>query len=441
MKSSLKDNFCSSPWFHLKITPAGDYISCRWDSSLTTSQHNISNTTLTEYMNSKVMCDLRQDLLNGGDPQICKSCRYEDHHDKVSGRQRQLLKSAINLKEFDKTFCASPHWEYFNYSYNNQGLTKTTPVDLQIDLGNTCNSACIMCIPSYSSRLATDYTFLNKIDQVLFPKYNVAKNWADNEELVEKFVKEISDISNIRYIHFLGGETLYLKSFYTICNKLIANGIAKNVSIGTTTNCTVYTPELENIIKEFKHVHLGLSVETFDTLNDYIRWPSQISSIVSNIEKFIELRKLTGLHLSLRITPTIFSIYHLDTIFEFMIKHSIIAESCNILQEPTCLRIELLPKELINRSIDKVNNIIEKYHLINNDQTIINRRRDDLVDPVIANVIFEYKHLLESMSPPSNIEQERFNLVKFIKAFESIRNNTILDHLPEYEKFLRSYGY
>lgn len=437
----LKDTFCSSPWFHIRINPAGDYVPCRWDFSITTTSQNITNTSLAEYINSDVMRSLRLDLLTGKDPSTCQSCRNEDLYGKVSGRQRQLLKSAIRLESFEKTLCASPHWNNFEYSLNNQGYTNNLPVDLQIDLGNTCNSSCVMCYPIYSSRLITDYKKLHKIEPDLFYDPTPISNWSDNPLLVDKFVTELSDIPDIKYIHFLGGETLYLKSFYTICNKLIERGLAQNISIGTTTNCTIYTPELEYIIKNFKHVHLGLSVEAINPINDYIRYPSQIHSIVDNIEKFIAMREHTDLHLSLRITPSIFTIFHIDTLFDFMIKNNIIAESCNLLQDPSCLRIELLPKDLVDLILHKIDDIIKKYDLSKPSQSLINRRNDNIKNAVIADVIFEYKYLLENMQKPKDAEQERYNLIKFIKAFESLRNNNILDYLPEYEKFLRSYGY
>jgi MoaA/NifB/PqqE/SkfB family radical SAM enzyme len=441
MQSSLKDNFCSSPWFHVRINPEGNYVPCRWDFSLVMSQHNVRNTSLFEYVNSDIMRNLRLNLLNGQSPSTCKSCKYDEQNGRVNGRRRQLLKSAITIDNFGKTFCASPHWDWFDHSYNNQGHTDKLPVDLQIDLGNICNSACVMCYPISSSRLITDYKKLHKIEPLLFSNPTAITNWTDDPVLVDKFVDELAEIPNIKYIHFLGGETLYLKSFYTICNKLIERDIAKNVSIGTTTNCTVYTPELENIIKNFKHVHLGLSVEAIHTVNDYVRWPSKIDSVVEVIEKFIELRKQSDLHLALRITPSIFTINHIDTIFEFMIEHSIIAESCNLLQDPTCLRIELLPDELVNLTIAKIDRIITTHKLDKPSESLINRRNDDIRDSVIADVIFEYKYLLENMQVPINVEQERYDTVKFIKAFEQIRGNNILDHLPEYEKFLRSYGY
>ena len=436
----LKNTFCSSPWFHIRINSAGDYIPCRWYHTFD-SKNNISNMTLKEYVNSSTMRDMRNSMLTGQVPELCKFCHYDESYGKVSGRQRQLLKSAISIDNFEKSICASPHYSLFEHSLNNNGHTDYLPTDLQIDLGTTCNGACIMCSPKYSSKLAADYVKLNQINPGLFAEFPSVKNWADDPALIERFVNDISEIKNLKYIHFIGGETLYLKSFYTICNKLIDLDLAKNISIGTTTNCSIYSNELEHIIKNFKHVHLGLSVESIHSINDYVRWPAEIDAVVSNLEKFIALREQTGIHLSLRITPNVFTVFHLDTIFEFMIKHQITAESCDILREPTCLKIELLPKELAKIILTKINTIISKYQLMKSDQVIINRRSDSLVSPVISDVIFEYQRLLETYQAPINVEEERHNLVKFVKAFESLRNNTILSYLPEYEEFLRRYGY
>jgi len=414
---------------------------CRWDFSMTTSPHNIRNTSILEYMNSDIMRKLRLDLLEGQVTATCVSCKNEDQYNKVSGRQRQLLKSAINIQEFDKTFCASPHWAQFEHSYNNQGHTDSMPVDLQIDLGNTCNSSCIMCMPMYSSRLAVDYVKLQKIEPALFNLPALTGNWTDDPTLVDKFINELAEIPNIRYIHFLGGETLYLKSFYDICNRLIDMGLAKDISIGTTTNCTVYTPELEQVLKAFKHAHLGLSIESLHSINDYVRWPSNIATVKKNIEKFVNLRNTMDLQLSLRITPSNLSVFYIDTLFEFMIENSIIAESCNLLTSPSCLRIELLPKDILNTILSRLNEIIKKYNISDSSDSLVNRRNENIREQVIDKVIIEYRDTLQNLQIPDNVEQERHNLVRFLKAFESLRNNSILDYLPEYEEFLRSYGY
>jgi hypothetical protein len=439
----LKDNFCSSPWFHIRLNPSGNYRPCRWISFQKDSdnEYHMSNTSIMDYMNSTMMKDVRTQMLAGEKLSMCEWCHYDDSVNKVSGRKIQLLKSAVNTNNFDKTFCSSPHYKLFNYSHEHRGETNCHPVDLQIDLGNTCNGACIMCTPTYSSKLANDYVELNKLEPKLFDIFPYRKNWTDDPALVDKFVSELAELPNIKYIHFLGGETLYLKSFYTICNRLIDLGIAKEISIGTTTNCSVYNKELEHIIKNFKHVHLGLSVEKFHSLNDYIRWPSNINQVTNHIQKFIELRKENSMHLSLRITPNIFSIFYLDTIFEFMLQNRITAESCTVLREPPCLRAELLPPELIKICADKLNQLIVKYNLSPNAATVINRRHNDFTEDVITDTIFEFKYLFENMQPPVDVDEQRQDLVKFIQAFEQVHNNNILDYLPEYEEFLRSYGY
>lgn len=433
----MKDTFCSSPWFHIRINPNGNYLPCRWGFNDTPTGHTVENTTLTEYMNSSVMRSLRMSMLNGEKSDMCQSCYAEDKVNKVSGRQRQLLKSAIRIENFDNTLCASPHFERFKHSLDNAGHTESMPVDLQIDLGNTCNSACLMCTPTYSSKLFSEHVKLHKIEPVLFKAPLRQSNWADNPDLLEKFVNELAEIPNIRYIHFLGGETLYLKSFYNVCNMLVEKGLAKNIVMGTTTNCTVYTPELEHIIKQFKEVHLGLSVEAFHPVNDYIRYPSKIEEVTKNIYKFLSLRKDTGLYVSLRITPSALSILHLDTIFEFMLKNDIVAESCNILDDPACLGIGVLPDYILDLAKQKIENFVFIHKLTASAMPIINRRRTDLNRQIISQLAEEYVRVLSLVL--DNKKQNDF--VKYITAFEQLHNNKILDYLPEYEEFLRSNGY
>jgi len=437
----LEKNFCSSPWFHIRISPEGDYKPCRWGEKGVTIEHSVADTSLTEYLQSDSLNILRTNMLNGETPVICSECQYEQKQGKVSGRQRQLLKSGIVESNFNKTFCSSPHWNQFEYSFLNQGKTQNHPVDLQIDLGNTCNSACIMCPPRYSSRVIKDHQRLHKIEPILFKDPGTMTNWTDDQKLVDKFVNEVGELPSLKYIHLLGGETLYMKSFYNICNQLIDKGIAQNTILGTTTNCTVYDERIEHIIQNFKAVHLGLSIEAVTPLNDYVRWPSKINNVISNIKKFLALREKTDLFISLRITPNLFSVYHLDQLFEFMIENKIIAESCNLLYDPSCLRMELLPKEIKQQIVNKLNNIVSKYNLKRSNDKIINRRVVEITDSVISDIVFEYIDFLTNHTEPDNIVEERQNLIKFIQAYESIHNNNILDYLPEYEEFLRSQGY
>lgn len=431
--------FCSSPWFHVRLTYDGSFESCRWAKSPQRT-NKFPNTTLLEYYNSNQLKAIRQDLLQGRSLEMCSNCHYEESFNKINGRLRQLNKSAIDVDNFDLTLRSSPHYENFLYSYENQGSANLSPVDLQIELGNICNSACIMCTPEASSKLASDYVKLNEKNPTLFSRPSQYTAWNRDPKNLQQFIDELVNIPNLRYIHFLGGETLYEESFYTICEHLIEKNIAKNIIIGTTTNGTIYNTRIEKFIQNFKQFHLGISIESVSELNDYIRWPSQIQNVLENVDSFLQLRKSNpGLYISLRITPNIFTISQIDQLFLYMIENQVIAESCNILSEPECLRMELLPDDIRAVVKEKLSNLIEKYNLYK--ENVINVRRSDQISQVTANTVVDYYKFICDYEQPHNIEKLRYDLVSFIKTFESIRSNSILHYVPIYEKFLRHYGY
>lgn len=432
-------SFCSSPWFHFRLTYDGGYESCRWANS-PEKIHNVKNHSLLQYYNSEQMRTLREQLLAGETPTHCNTCYYEESFGKLNGRLRQLNKSAVNINNFDLSLRSSPHYQNFVHSLNHNGESDLSPVDLQIDLGNTCNSACIMCGPEASSKLESEYHRLATINPILFQKPKVYKSWTKDADLLDRVVQELCTLSNLRYIHFLGGETLYDESFYQICEKLIERDVSKQIIVGTTTNGTIYDQRIQYFIENFNQFHLGISIESVTSLNDYIRWPGKIDNILSNINKFLDLRNhYENLYVSLRITPNIFSIYDIDKLFEYLIQNQVIAESCNILREPACLQIELLPDDVRLEIKEKLHQLIEKYDL--SERKIVNVRRKDQIPEVIADVILDYYRFICEYKLPENAEKLRYQLVDYINTFERSRQNCILNHMPRYEKFLRNYGY
>lgn len=437
----LKDSFCPSPWLHLRLQHDGVFKECRWFKISHTNNRtlNIANTSIMQFYNSDYMKSIRTELLTGGKPSGCTNCYYSDNFEKLSGRRRQFLKSGINEKHFELSIRSSPHYEEFLYSMQNQGHSRMVPVDLQIDLGNTCNGACIMCNPMSSSRLAADFVKLHKINPDVFYAPPMKESWIHDPALVKKFTEELTAIPGIKYIHFLGGETLFIDAFYTLCEGLISAGLAKDIIVGTTTNGSIYDKRIEKIISEFKEFHLGLSIESVTPLNDYVRYPAEISHILENFNKFFKLRQHTGLYVSLRITPNVFTIYELDLLFDYMLKNNIAAESCDILADPDCLLIELIPDDIRQEILSKLDLIIDKHSL--NRKDITNHRRNDLIKDSIADVVIEYRNFILNFTRPDNTEQLRYKLVEFLKSFESLRGNSITDYAPRYKDFLRSYGY
>lgn len=430
----LKDTFCSSPWFHIRLTYDGSYDVCRWSKNGVTDL-NIRTTSLMEFYNSEPMRTMRTQLLTGKQPQSCVPCYYQDSFNKLSGRVRQLNKSAITMTEFPLSFRSSPHLPVFEYSNDMQGASSHFPTDLQIDLGNTCNSACIMCDPTASSRLVADYKKLTKLDSKLFAEPVPYRSWTEDQQVVDRFVQELQTFPYLRYIHFLGGETLYNQAFYDICEHLDG----QDLIVGTTTNGTIYDERIEQLIPKFQEFHLGISIESVTDLNDYVRYPGPTKQILENIKKFVALRERhPGLKLELRITPNLFTISELDQVFEFMIEHNIIAESCNILHQPRCLRMELMPNDIRQETINRLQSIVDR---LGSYEPQVNTRRSDLSHQIIAQLANEYLEFVKTYTPPADADESLQELVGFLKSFESIRNNSILNYAPRYTDFLRRIGY
>lgn len=432
---SLEKHFCSSPWFHMRVESDGTFRYCRWadrsDYYLQHAAHNIDKISILEYFQRNLSI-IRRKLLYGEEIKSCSSCKKMEDHGKVSGRQKQLLKTGIRLEEFNETFQSSTFLEEFKKSSKNNGDTELLPQDWQIDLGNFCNSACIFCSPVSSSRIATEYKKLGLISTL--PK----KNWADNPVLLENFVRLLTNSKKLSYLHFLGGETLITPAFKKILKRLIEVGINKTTSIGFTTNLTVWDQEVIDLLLQYREINLGMSIECLHPINDYLRWPSKISNVKNILEKWLRISAKKKWSIQFRSTPTVFSVKHLKELYEYAFKRNIGIESCNFLDDPSFMKISLLPKELRKKLSQEMLSWIQSQKEYNDQEKIINTRSKNTIKKYILQDATSYVNYLENEPEEIHLWPK---LVEHIKKLESSRGNSILDYAPEYEKLLRSAGY
>lgn len=426
---SFEKNFCASPWFHMRIDNYGNFRPCRWRRGTQFDIGNIRDVEITEYF-QKTMSPIRKELLGGSSPDVCSDCVHMEQHGKVSGRQRQLLKTGIDSQRFDSTFRTSTFFESFNHSHTHDGDTDLIPIDWQIDLGNYCNSGCIFCSPEWSSKLATEWKQIGFIDSL------PGRAWTDDPSLVEKFCQALSSTPQLSYLHFIGGETLIIPGFKTILKYLIDHGHHRT-AIGFTTNLTVWPTDVIDLLCQFENVHVGLSIECFTDLNDYLRWPSQIDSVKNTLDRWINLSRQKQWLIQIRPTPNCFSIFHLDTVYEFAWKNEVGVETCNFLEQPEFMRINALDPALLEQSKEKLENFLSRRRNLESKKIINTRNPTTLRDQVCQDA----ESYVNYIKGETHCERYGKSLVEFLKRIENKRNNRILDKLPEYEKFLRSHGY
>ena len=421
---TLKDSFCPSPWFHMRINNSGHYEYCRWaDKTHRNTGPNISDTTPAEFFNQSLI-PIRQQFLNGEQPTGCAECYQMEAHNKISGRQKQLLKIGVQLPNFEKTLASSTWMPVF------ANHTPQMPQDWQIDLGNYCNSACVFCDPSLSSRLATEWKHLGLIDKI------PPANWCDDPVYLQSFIDTLIKSPHIQYLHFIGGETLITPAFKKILQALIDVGLNKTATIGFTTNLISWDDHTISLLTQFVGVNLGVSIEAFDPVNEYARWPAKQQQVNSILSQWTALSQQQNWLMQIRTTPTLLTIHKLLTVYDYAWQHGIPVESCNFLAEPACLRPAVLPQKYRQPIIDQMQDWIDQRP--SSGEIVVNTRHPDLVYTQIVQDLQSYVNYLKTEADQSD---QLPVLVQFLKRIEHNRKNSILDHVPEYEELFRSAGY
>ena len=423
---SLKSNFCSSPWLHMRINNAGHYEYCRWatkDQRYVTD--NIRDVSPSEFFQQR-MIPVRQQLLNGELPTGCVECAQMEQHNKVSGRQRQLLKVGVRLEQFEKTLASSPWVDEFAKG----GITTQLPQDWQIDLGNYCNGACVFCTPHSSSRLAAEFK------KIGIHSESTLSNWTDDVVLVQKFIDTLIATPHIQYLHFIGGETLITPAFKTILEALISAGLNRTAIIGFTTNLGVWRDDVVDLLTQFQGVNLGMSVESFKTINDYVRYPVCLPTVFETINRWAIIAKQQNWLMQFRTTPTALTVGHMTEIYDYAWDHNIAIESCNFLNEPEFLRPAVLPMDHRVKIIANLQKWIDT-HPVNND-VIVNTRDPNVARQQIVQDLQSYVNYLKAEPDQS---WRLPDLMKYLKKLEANRGNSVVTYLPEYEELFRSAGY
>jgi sulfatase maturation enzyme AslB (radical SAM superfamily) len=407
----------------MRINNVGHYEYCRW-ATRSLQATNIQDVSPQEFFQQH-MEPIRQQLLAGESPAGCVECAAMEQHQKISGRQRQLLKVGVRVEQFEKTLVSSPWFDTFTADTFNQ-----LPQDWQIDLGNYCNSACVFCSPSNSSRLAQEWQTIGLIKNL------PPKNWTDNQDLIERFVNTLSQSPHIRYLHFIGGETVITPAFKTILQALVRAGLNRTATIGFTTNLTVWDSQVIDLLKQFRGVNLGMSVETFEIVNDYVRWPSKLPVVLENLDRWQEVAQQHSWLMQLRTTPTLFTVGALLSVYDYTWTRRISVESCNFLTEPAFMRPSVLPISYRQPIIDRMQSWLDQ-HSVSGD-TVINIRNPNVSQLQNHQDLQSYVNYLRNMPDESNRLPE---LIAFLKRIETVRGNSILTYLPEYEELFRSAGY
>ena len=151
----VRDVFCVRPWLMLGVLPSGLTRFCCETPRLIRNNGkvvSIHNDELEEIWNGQGMRDVRKRMLAGEAVEECRVCYDSEAATGSSVRlniNREFDKGTLNRTGKTAAAFASA------LSRENTGLADS-PVDVDLQLGNTCNLKCRMCSGNYSSLIEKD---------------------------------------------------------------------------------------------------------------------------------------------------------------------------------------------------------------------------------------------------------------------------------------------
>lgn len=239
---------------------------CKWDNGGPAILINSTKQQFTEYRN-------QIGNINSYSSDYCHQCNYLED------------KGFLNTMR-DSSFYDIPADAEFG-----------DPSFLEIQVDRTCNGACVVCGPHFSSlwqqelrrvgNPVPDTPKLNFVSRILF----------------------LIDIQKTKKINFLGGE-----SFLTDHDTQILHAIKhpEDVVLQYSTNGSIYpSKERQDLWKNFKRVNISFSIDGVGKQFDYIRYPLSWDQVSNNFYRMRESMPL-NVHLSIGYTINILNLYYVD---------------------------------------------------------------------------------------------------------------------------------
>jgi len=273
-------SFCIFPWIELLVNHDYTTVCCRSDRAVTPLRDLRDFATDSNYQS------IRQRMLRGERvPEHCSTCyRYEDLGI-TSARQQETVEWAnrLALRELED-------------------LDRITrPVYYEVRASNRCNLQCRMCEPGSSHLIEREYRELGLIDS----------GTDHSQRLSTGF--EIVDLESVQKLYIAGGEPTVQTEFYEFLDRCIQQDRTA-FEILVNTNGTKLSQRFLAQLGHFDNFQFVFSVDGFESVNHYIRWPSDWHTIIQNWS----LLRQRGHQVTVNTTVSIYNVANLHRLYDYI---------------------------------------------------------------------------------------------------------------------------
>lgn len=230
-----------------------------------------------DILNTKTHRELREQMLAGIKPSACKRCWT------MEAEGAESFRNAANSR-----------WqgEYTRIIQKKSTLPSGVR-RIELDLGTKCNLKCRMCGP-YSSSLIQKEMLSNDSPEVLeyygFSDTNFPSDWVEVKDIRELLSVHAHTIEEM---YLIGGEPLIIPAHTELLEWLVESGHSKHIKIVYNTNGITIGNKFIELWKQFRHVHLSVSIDGIYEQYEYIRFPAKWDTIENNLNKIISIQNVS----------------------------------------------------------------------------------------------------------------------------------------------------
>ena len=429
--------FCASPWVGLQVNTNGTLMPCCEFKQANSGFGKFYTFREYDQWHANVMLPLKQDLLNGTKSPGCSNCWDRESVNLSTGHAANSLRTSINSMFADI----------------DPDLNSTqSPKSLTVMFGNFCNLRCIQCAPVCSSSHQTEQR-LNRVKFQELGLYQVdehaEKKWWQTTEFVDFLNKVSQDVQHV-FLH--GGEPLITPEAVAFLKGIPNPG---DIELSLTTNATVLTDEMYELLKKFKQLTVVVSLEGVGSHNDYLRYGSDWHTIVDNIHRLQTLQNLAHNKVVINHTLQYTSQYSLLPLIDFCHANQLVlrignltgadhlsARSMTVQQHQQFVNNLNASKEKYRQCVDQIDCIMYALKFLSGTAKADNSVA--MIDQLMQSSTEKYFRCMDSINAAEyalnflNAHQHDAELnkkfYKYIHMIDSIRGTNYFDIFGELDK-------
>jgi organic radical activating enzyme len=287
----------------LAVQNDGDFCACNISTwSYTNRQQEVlfaHKNTLTEAWTSPVRKMLAAGLDYGKSVKGCDHCRDLEFSGAGSARQK------------------------YNNLFDHLEPLPNQPRVLIMKPGNVCNMACRMCNPATSTlwyqdayKLAIAHDGFVGTQKEYTQRFETIRSAFNQENSLWDTTEQW--LPNLELFVIYGGEPFLMQELFKTLKTVADAGKSSTVSLQLHTNATLWNPEYLDTLTKYKHVSIGLSIDSDVAEHlEYIRYPVKATEVFQNLKRYKNWAdQHMNIDLFIPVTITPLNIFYFDSIKE-----------------------------------------------------------------------------------------------------------------------------